>query len=412
MSMPVSIASARIVAAYRTENNMNALRHTALTAALILAGLALQPAQASPRYPGHLQDQAIRPTQIPPLQRQATIELLFVLDTTGSMGGMLEGAKAKIWGIVNDVLQQRGNANATIRVGLVAYRDRGDAYVTRITPLSENLDHVYAQLMNFRPEGGGDGPEDVRTAMAEALRAGGWSAPGPRTSQVMFLVGDAPPHDNYRNVASTAASAREASRRGIIVNAIQCGDDGDTTMAWRNVAQYGGGEYFAIAQDGGVEVLVTPYDDELAQLGASMGGTYMAYGASSDRRARESAQVAMESRVTAAAPAPAKADRALNKALNDKAYDEGDLVQKAEAGAVALPSIAEAELPDSLRRIAPAQRQAALDKAVAERKALRAKIVTLSKQRDQYLAQQRSKKGGAKTGFDAAVSGALARQIK
>ena len=391
---------------------MNALRHTALTAALILAGLALQPAHAAPRYPGNQQDQAMRTSQIPPLQRQATIELLFVLDTTGSMGGMLEGAKAKIWGIVNDVLQQRGNANATIRVGLVAYRDRGDAYVTRITPLSDNLDQVYAQLMNFRPEGGGDGPEDVRTAMAEALRAGGWSAPGPRTSQVMFLVGDAPPHDDYRNIASTAASAREASRRGIIVNAIQCGNDGDTTQAWRNIAQYGGGEYFAIAQDGGVEVVVTPYDQQLAQLGEQMGATYMAYGRSDERVKRQSSQVAMEARVAAAAPAPAKAERALNKALNDKAYDESDLLQKAASGSVALPSIAEAELPDALRKLAPEQRQAALDKALAQRKALQEKIVALSKQRDQYLAEQRSKKGGAKAGFDAAVSGALARQIK
>ncbi len=391
---------------------MNALRHTALTAALILAGLALQPAQASPRYPGNQQDQAMRPSQMPPLQRHATIELLFVLDTTGSMGGMLEGAKAKIWGIVNDVLQQRGNANATIRVGLVAYRDRGDAYVTRITPLSDNLDHVYAQLMNFRPEGGGDGPEDVRTAMAEALRAGGWSAPGPRTSQVMFLVGDAPPHDNYRNVASTTASAREASRRGIIVNAIQCGNDADTTTAWRNVAQYGGGEYFAIAQDGGVEVVDTPYDQELAQLGQQIGGTYMSYGRKEERMARQSAQVAVESQVAAAAPPAARADRALNKALNDRAYDESDLVQKATVGNVAAASIAEAELPDALRKLAPAQRQAALDQAVADRKKLREKIVAVSKQREQYLAQQRSKKGEGKAGFDAAVSSALARQIK
>ncbi|MES2317879.1 MAG: vWA domain-containing protein [Pseudomonadota bacterium] len=383
---------------------MNPLRHPALIAALVLAGLIAQPAQASPRpYPqGQAQQQYGR----------ATIELVFVLDTTGSMGGMLEGAKTKIWGIVNDVLQRQGNAGATIRVGLVAYRDRGDAYVTKVTALSDNLDSVYAQLMSFRPEGGGDGPEDVRSAMAEALRAGGWSAPGPRTSQVMFLVGDAPPHDDYRNLASATASAREASRRGIIVNAIQCGNDADTTTAWRNVAQYGGGEYFAIAQDGGVEVLVTPYDQELAQLGQQIGGTYMAYGRSEERMKRQSAQVAMESRVAAAAPPAAKADRALNKALNDKAYDDSDLVQKASAGSVALPSIAEAELPDALRALAPEKRQAALDKAVGERKALRARIVALSNQRDQYLAEQRSKKGAGKAGFDKAVSGALARQIK
>jgi hypothetical protein len=290
----------------------------------------------------------------------------------------------------------------------VAYRDRGDAYVTRVTPLSDNLDAVYSQLMSFRPEGGGDTPEDVRSAMSEALRAGGWSAPGPRTSQVVFLVGDAPPQ-GYRNVPSTVITAEDAQRRGIIVNAIQCGNDPDTMRAWRDVAQYGGGEYFAIAQDGGVDVIATPYDQPLAQLGRQMGDTYMAYGA--DRRMKQSSQVAMEARVAAAAPPPAVAERAVNKALNDKAYDASDLVQQAEVSNTALSRVSEAELPDALRALPAAKRQEALDKAVAERKALKEKILALSKQREKYLADQRAKSNKA-GGFDAAVSGALAKQIK
>lgn len=385
---------------------MSPLRHPALIAMLVLAGLANLPAHARARY-AHPLSQQPRPVHAP-----ATIELLFVLDTTGSMEGMIDGAKTRIWGIVNDVLQRQGNTRARIRVGLVAYRDRGDAYVTRITPLSDNLDVVYAQLMRYQAVGGGDGPEDVRSALAEGLRAGGWSAPGPRTSQVIFLVGDAPPHDDYQNIRSTVATAREAAKRGIIVNAIQCGEDGETERAWRAVAKHGGGDYFAIAQDGGVDAIDTPYDQPLAKLGEQIGGTYMAYGRVEVREQSQAAQIVMESRVVAAAPPPAQAERAVNKALNDKAYDERDLVQKAESGKVAVAGIAEAELPDSLRKLAPAKRQEALDKAVAERKAIREKIVTLSKQRDQYLAEQRRKKGGGKAGLDEAISSSLARQIK
>ncbi|MES2321286.1 MAG: vWA domain-containing protein [Pseudomonadota bacterium] len=385
---------------------MSPLRHPALITMLVLAGLASLPVHASPRY-AHPLSQLPKPAHAP-----ATIELLFVLDTTGSMGEMLEGAKTKIWGIVNDVLQRQGNTRARIRVGLVAYRDRGDAYVTRITPLSDNLDVVYAQLMRYEANGGGDGPEDVRSALADGLRAGGWSAPGPRTSQVMFLVGDAPPHDDYQNIRSTSATAREAAQRGIIVNAIQCGEDSQTERAWRAVARQGGGDYFAIAQDGGVEAIETPYDGPLAKLGEQIGGTYMAYGSASVRERSQSAQIVMETRVSADAPPPARAERAVNKALNDKAYDERDLVQKAESGKVAVAGIAEAELPDSLRKLAPAKRQEALDTAVAERKAIREKIVTLAKQREQYIAEQRRKKGGGKAGLDEAISSALARQIK
>src|SRR5690348_11709452 len=55
----------------------------------------------------------------------ARLEMVFVLDTTGSMGGLIEGAKQRIWGIVNGVMQE---SHASVRIGLVAYRDRGDDY--------------------------------------------------------------------------------------------------------------------------------------------------------------------------------------------------------------------------------------------------------------------------------------------
>lgn len=393
-------------------HNKKSFGADALLGAIALATILAAPAAFAAAGQQSQQGQMIRPhhPQLP--VARGTIELVFVLDTTGSMGGMLEGAKTKIWGIVNDVLQRRGAASTHVKVGLVAYRDRGDAYLTRVTPLTSNLDEVYAQLMALRAEGGGDGPEDVRSAMADALRAAGWSANGPGLSQVMFLVGDAPPHDDYHALPSTSASARLAQRRGIIVNTIQCGTMQETTPAWRTIARAGGGEYFAIAQDGGVDVVATPYDQELARLGEQMGGTYMAFGDAHHRARKQSGQVAMEASVMAAAPAPARAERALNKALNTAAYDESDLVQKAESKGVDLPKMAEAELPDALRRLDPAKRQAALDQAVAERKALRERIVVLSRQRESYLAEQQRKKAGPKTGFDAAISEALARQVK
>jgi Mg-chelatase subunit ChlD len=224
----------------------------------------------------------------------ANLELVFVLDTTGSMGGLLEGAKTKIWGIINDIMQKRGNQNLKVKVGLVAYRDRQDAYLTKVTKLTDNLDDVYAELSSFRAQGGGDLPEDVRSAMREAIDNVGWSNPGPRTSQIIFLVGDAPPHDDYTEVPDTLASTKRARAAGMIVNTIQCGNIAATTLPWRNIAQYGGGEYFSIAQDGGVQSIATPYDVELASLGKSIGSTYLAYGSSDLRQGKQAKQAAME----------------------------------------------------------------------------------------------------------------------
>lgn len=357
---------------------------------------------------------AANPAPAPPHQlvkAAATVELVFVLDTTGSMGGLLEGAKTKIWSIVNEIMQARSSQNMQVKVGLVAYRDRGDDYVTKVTPLSSNLDEVYSQLMSFRAEGGGDTPEDVRTAMLHALEKVGWSRPGNHTSQIMFLVGDAPPHDDYSEVQDTVTTSKKARQSGIIINTIQCGNMQETVTPWRTIAQYGGGEYFAIEQGGGVNAIATPYDAELSQLGEKIGHTYLAYGKTEKRRAKQEKQAAMESRVAAAAPAPAAADRAVNKAINSHAYDEADLVQEVAKGSTSLGSIAEADLPDALASLKPEQRQAKLDQTTAERKTLQARILELSKQRDEFLAKQ-SRKASPKTGFDASVAQALAKQIK
>jgi len=87
---------------------------------------------------------------------QPAVEVMFVLDTTGSMSGLIDAAKDKIWSIANTLAS--ADPAPAIRMGLVGYRDRGDAYVTTRTDLSGDLDAVYTQLMQYGADGGGDGP--------------------------------------------------------------------------------------------------------------------------------------------------------------------------------------------------------------------------------------------------------------
>ena len=88
---------------------------------------------------------------------QPKIEVVFVLDTTGSMSGLINAAKEKIWSIAGTMAQ--ASTAPQIKMGLVAYRDRGDAYITKSIDLSDDLDSMYSKLMDFRANGGGDGPE-------------------------------------------------------------------------------------------------------------------------------------------------------------------------------------------------------------------------------------------------------------
>ena len=355
------------------------------------------------------------PTPPPPAHGAKTLEMVFVLDTTGSMGGLIEGAKQRIWGIVNEVMQEPSKPN--VRVGLVAYRDNGDQYVTQILPLTNDLDKVYTTLMDFRAGGGGDWRENVRRGLADGVREAGWSKTAGGVAQILFLVGDAPPHDDYSNEPDTLTTTAEAVRRGMVVNTIQCGAAEDTRRSWQQIAARGEGQYFAIAQDGGVQTVATPFDARLSELAAKLGSTYLAYGGGAGpagtRHRAEAAQrqKAAEEKVVASAPTAAAADRAYNKALNRDAY-VGDLLQSIENESVKLDEVKSEDLPDDLQKLTPAERKREVEKRLAERKQLRAQIVELSKQRDAYIAAERKKSAGAgKTGFDAAVSTALKAQM-
>jgi Mg-chelatase subunit ChlD len=346
------------------------------------------------------------------------IELVFVIDTTGSMGGLIEGAKQKVWSIVNEVM--KSPSKPEVRMGLVAYRDHGDAYVTQVTPVTRNLDHVYNTLMAYKAEGGGDDPEDVRQALADGVHKVGWSPRSPNIAQILFLVGDAPPHDDYGGEPDTVASASEAVKAGILVNTIQCGNMQGTDVAWKKICRAGEGQYFAIAQDGGVVAIATPFDAELARLGTRVGGTYMAFGGgmagamagASFRKSKIEAQKKTEGRVALAASASAAADRAYNKAINAKAYDDNDLIQGVENGTVKLDVLKADELPDELQKLSAEERKQVVADKIEERKKIRLQILELSKKRDAFLLQERQKQSAKnRTGFDEAVSAALKAQI-
>ena len=344
-----------------------------------------------------------------------TLEMVFVLDTTGSMGGLIDGAKQRIWGIVNEVMQS--SSHPAVKIGLVAYRDRGDEYVTQVLPLTEDLDKVYMTLMNYNAAGGGDTAEDVRRALADGVAKAGWSESGQNVARIIFLVGDAPPHDDYANEQDTIVTAALARERGMIVNTIQCGTAADTKQAWQTIAQYGRGQYFAIPQNGGVETIATPFDGKISQLGAKLGGTYLAYGGGAGEagvvyreEAKKRADVS-EASVAASAPAEAQVQRSFNKAINAKAYI-GDLLQDIENGSVQIASLKQEDLPSDLKDLSVADRTKEIERRLAERREIRKQILELSKQRADYIAAEQKKRTGVtKNSFDLAVSAALKEQM-
>ena len=173
---------------------------------------------------------------------QPIVDVVFVLDTTGSMGGLIQTAKEKIWSIATTMASAQQTPD--IRIGLVAYRDKGDAYVTRVVDLSDDLDSVYATLMDFEANGSGDTPESVNKALYDAVHAMSWSQKD-QAYQVIFLVGDAPPHMDYNEVQYPEIVAA-ATEKGIVINTIQCGEIASAVAPWTQIASLGNGDFFQV----------------------------------------------------------------------------------------------------------------------------------------------------------------------
>jgi len=338
------------------------------------------------------------------------VEVVFVLDTTGSMGPLIEGAKRKIWSIATSIIDQ--NPNAELHMGLVAYRDRGDDYVTKVHPLTRDIQKLYGELLALRANGGGDWPESVNEALDAAVTKINWTQ-GAKTDRIAFLVGDAPPHMDYEQDRKYPEIMKTARERDIIVNAVQAGNAGDTERVWRSVAQLGGGRYIPIPQDGGkVVVIETPYDREILNLQIEINRTVLPYGSR-----RQKAEVKSRTEAFAAAPSATASDMAsyLRKSARTAAEavtGEGDIVADVLSGLQRLEDLKEEERPDEWRGLSLAEQKQAIEKEGQRRKELAAKMDQLVKQRDAYIAEAHAKAEPRADSFDEVVKETLHSQLK
>jgi hypothetical protein len=373
----------------------------ALFTALVVTALAV-PAQAQTDTHGG--------GQTPPSGQRRLVEVAFVVDTTGSMGPLIEGAKRSIWRIARSIIET--NPEAEVRMALVAYRDIGDEYVTRRFELTRDIQGLYGELLNFRAVGGGDWPESVNEALDVAVTRLAWTQ-GPHVDRIVFLVGDAPPHMDYAQDRKYHEVLGEARQRGIVVNAVQAGRARDTERVWREIARLGGGRYIPIPQDGGpVARIDTPYDRQIIELQIEINRTIVPYG---PRAQRESVQ--QRAGQIAAAPSPAAAsDMAayVNRVGRgrDAITGQGDLVSDVLRGGRRLEDVPVADLPEELRSLSNDERLARLRAQDERRQQLQRRMAELTEQRDQAVRAAETARPVPAPAFDGAVQDALRAQVR
>jgi hypothetical protein len=139
-----------------------------------------------------------------------TLDLAFILDTTGSMSDQIEQLKNTITDITKKIRSIDKVSN--IRYGLVVYRDKRDEYVTRIYDFTESLETFQKTLNTIQANGGGDYPEDVNSALEDAMERLSWLD---ESIKLSFLVADAPPHMDYDQAYDYLTAIKRSMARGI-----------------------------------------------------------------------------------------------------------------------------------------------------------------------------------------------------
>jgi Mg-chelatase subunit ChlD len=352
------------------------------------------------------------PRRVAPGNERAKIDVVFVLDTTGSMGGLIRAAKEKIWSIATTMASAQPAPE--IRMGLVAYRDRGDHYVTRRVELSADLDSMYAALMDFQADGGGDGPESVNQALDDAVNRMSWSQDA-GAYKAIFLVGDAPPHMDYEDDVEYPHTLAAARARGIVVNAIQCGAYEGTAPEWQRIAQLGHGEYFRVDQAGSAVAIATPFDRKLAELSAALDGTRLYYAEDRAEREAQDRKLAAAARLHAESSVEARARRAEFNASASGAANligEKELVDDVASGRVDLAEIPREQLPEALQALAPEAQGAAIAELADRRRDLRGEIDVVARKRADYLRAKVEESGGAEGSLDAQLYRAVRAQAE
>jgi len=339
-----------------------------------------------------------KPTITQHITDNPKIDVVFVLDTTGSMADLIQTAKEKIWSIATTMASAQQTPD--IRIGLVAYRDRSDAYVTKIVDLSDDLDSVYATLMDFAADGGGDTPESVNKALSDAVHQMSWSEQD-QAYKVIFLVGDAPPHMDYNEVQypEIVASALE---KGIVVNTIQCGEIVSAIEPWTQIASLGQGNFFQVEQAGGAVAYTTPYDEEIANLSAKLDDTRLYFGTDEEKEKMHS-KVAATDKLHDGASFASRARRGVFNASaggRTNLLGENELVDAVSSGTIDLNDIEEDALPESVAVMAPAEQAEYVAGLASERAQLKRQIQELSQDRDSFLQEKVEEAGGMKGSLD------------
>lgn len=344
---------------------------------------------------------AAEPDKEAPRAGQAKVQLAILLDTSGSMSGLIDQARTQLWKIINTFIDAKQNGQTPfVEVALYQYGNdslSGESHwIQRIQPLTRDLDKVSEELFKLSTNGG---EEYCGAAIARATADLGWDPSGD-VYKAIFIAGNEP---FTQGPVDATKACREAIAKGVIVNTIHCGGEQEgISTGWKSGAVVADGTYQVIDHNRAVVHIDAPQDAEIVKLNEELNKTYLPYGG--EGAARAEAQVAQDALAVRNEAAGAAVQRAVTKASANYSNTGWDLVDASKEAGFDWSKVKEETLPEPMRGMSPEERAAHVGKMAKQRAEVQARIQALNKEREEFVsAKRREMAGGGAGTLDEAV---------
>jgi len=314
-----------------------------------------------------------------------TVQIGILLDTSGSMAGLINQARDQLWKIVNEVAKaNKHNEDVSIQVGLFEYGKQSiasyEGYLQMLSPLTSDLDKVSDELFKLRTNGG---EEYAGKVILEAVNRFAWST-HKDDMKLLIIAGN----ESFAQGRVPYKKAIEKARNnGIIVNTIFCGSERQgRTMHWEDGAALGEGKYFNINHNDKRVYVATPYDDEIILLGKNLNSTYVSYGAKKLRKAKRLNREKQDTNSLSFSKS-SYIERNLVKSKKQYAQKNSDMVSAYMDDKSSIGKIAKDELPDEFKGKNEKQIIAIIKEKKEKRVTLQKQIRELEGKRDKFIAK-------------------------
>lgn len=324
-------------------------------------------------------------SSVPLPEKDQTIMLALLLDTSNSMDGLIDQAKSQLWKIVNELAGARcsDGTRPGIRIALYEYGNDGlpasEGYVRLVSPLTSDLDVISEKLFSLTTNGGN---EYCGYVINKSLKQLEWSA-SKADLKMIFIAGNEPFTQGSVPYQTACALAKE---KDVVVNSIFCGSFSEgIETSWKRGADLTGGTYMSIEQDRRTVYIATPYDGKIDALNDRLNDTYIYYGQSGVRK--KELQSAQDSNAERYGQAN-KVERAVSKSSHAYKNSSWDLVDAAKDDAKVITETKEEYLPEEMKGMTAEERKAYVSRKSAERTSIQKEIQVLNEKRKTYIAQQ------------------------